>query len=69
MGCVLYERETKRESERERSTHADCLTRVRACFLLARVRTPSSQVRQKERERERERERKREGESVKEGER
>ncbi len=60
---MLYEREREREREREtererergrkreRITHADSLTRAQACFLLARVCTPSSPVRQKERER------------------
>jgi len=48
-------------------THADWLTewgmlRVRACFILARVRTPSSPVREREREIERERGRKTERE-------
>jgi hypothetical protein len=35
---------------------------VRACFMLARVRTPSSPVRERDKKRGRERERKREGE-------
>ncbi len=62
-GGALWERERGREREkergrerkRERITHADLLTTVRACFMLARVRTPSSPVRERERERERER--------------
>ncbi len=34
----------------------DMLAKVRACFMLARVRTPSSPVRERERKREREKE-------------
>ncbi len=34
--------------KRERIPRADWLTRVRACFMLARVRTPSSLVRERE---------------------
>jgi hypothetical protein len=42
-------RERKKEEEKERGiTHADRLTRVRACFMLAGVRTPSSPVRGRE---------------------
>jgi hypothetical protein len=53
------ERERGRERVRKREiiTHADWLTRVRASFMLARVRTPSSLVRKRERERDRERKR------------
>jgi hypothetical protein len=39
----------------ERGTLRVRCPRVRACFMLARVRTPSSPVRKRERERERER--------------
>jgi hypothetical protein len=38
------------------------LERVRECFMLARVRTPSSLVREREKKRERRRQRKRERE-------
>ncbi len=50
-------------------THADRLTergmlRVWACFMLARVHTPSSLVKERERERDKERESEKEGERV-----
>ena len=40
------------------------MLRVQACFMLARVRTPSSLGRERERERERKREKERERERV-----
>jgi hypothetical protein len=36
---VLYEKERERERVRERKGERERLTRVRACFMLARVRT------------------------------
>jgi hypothetical protein len=60
------ERERGRERGGEREGERERLTRVRACFMLARVRSPYSGNHlftcQKERERERERERDKEGE-------
>jgi hypothetical protein len=44
VGVLYAERERKRESEKE--------LRMRACSMLARVRTPSSPVREIETERE-----------------
>ncbi len=56
--CFMSEREREREREggrkRKRITHADRLTRVQACFLLAMVHAPYSPVRQRERERKKE---------------
>jgi hypothetical protein len=44
------------------------MLRVRACFMLARMRTPSSLVRERERETKRERERDKERETKRESE-
>ncbi len=50
---VLYARENERESKKEVERESKKELRVQACFMLARMRTPSSLVRERERERKR----------------
>jgi len=59
---VLYGREKERESKKEVERESKKELRVQACFMLARMRTPSSLVRERERGRETKREGEKEGE-------
>jgi hypothetical protein len=64
-GRALYLREKERDKEREKERQNEKELRAQVCFMLARVRTPSSWVRERERERERKQKREREGGSEK----